>query len=266
MINKFRKLLYEKKVINVEVDDNALLSIHASILQEKKLLKSAFEYFYLEMTALCDCLFIKHGIEIELGSGAGFLKKIRPNVITSDIRRGPTIDMELDAQNMNISDASVRCIYGINVFHHLPSPHKFFKELERVLQIGGGCILVEPHKGFFSSLLHKHLHTDEYFDLKEPEWDSSKISGPLSGANQAKADIVFERDLVKFNKLHGKNLEIVYKSYALNGFRYFLSGGLNFHQLVPSCMIKPLIYLEKILSPLSKYWTLHQIIVIKRKN
>ena len=43
------------------------------------------------------------------------------------------------------SDGSVRALYGINVFHHLPSPRDFFRELVRVLGSGGGAVLIEPY-------------------------------------------------------------------------------------------------------------------------
>jgi ubiquinone/menaquinone biosynthesis C-methylase UbiE len=90
--------------------------------------------------------------------------------------------MELDAQAMNLADNTVRCIYAINVFHHLPDPDLFLVELVRVLQPGGGCILIEPHCGFVSSLVHRHLHSDEYFDPDAPEWRTVEIGRASLGS------------------------------------------------------------------------------------
>jgi hypothetical protein len=59
--------------------------------------------------------------------------------------------------------------------------------LLRVLVPGGGCVLIEPHSGPLSSIVHKRLHKDEYFDPDESGWKNDKIRGPLSGANQALA-------------------------------------------------------------------------------
>lgn len=266
IVDRMRQWLYEPEVRGVDVDDNGLLAIHAAVLRTKPLLRSAFETFYLDMARLCDQYFPVHGLEIELGTGAGFFKSLRPGLITSDVRKGPGIDMELDAQAMCLPDGSVRCIYAINVFHHLPDPEKFFGELIRVLPPGGGCILIEPHGGFASALLHRHLHRDEHFDPSASDWRTSNIGGPLSGANQALADIVFRRDLARFNKLHGGRLEIVQRYYALNALRYLFSGGLNFRQLMPSFMQRPLAYLESLGRPFARFWSLHQIVVIRRRS
>jgi SAM-dependent methyltransferase len=265
MFKQLRQWLYEPKAYGVNVDDNSLLDIHISILREKPLLRSAFETFYRDMAGLCDRFFSVAGIEVELGSGAGFFKSLRPALITSDVRKGPHIDIELNAQAMILSDDSVRCVYAINVFHHLPDPEIFFAELGRVLHPGGGCILIEPHGGFASSLLHRHLHSDEHFDPDAPGWQTSDIGGPLSGANQAMAHIVFQRDLKRFEATHGARLEIVHRAYELNALRYLLSGGLNFRQLAPSFIASPLAFIEKLASPLARYWSLHQVVVIRKR-
>jgi SAM-dependent methyltransferase len=265
MLSALRHWLYEPQVQGVDVDDNDLLLIHRNILQGKSLLRSAFTTFYKDMAGKSDGLLVGDGIELELGSGAGFFKSLRPQLITSDVRKGPHIDMEVDAQQMTFADSSVRCIYAINVFHHLPDPERFFAELERVLQPGGGCILVEPHGGFFSALLHRHLHTDEHFDAKAAGWKTSDIQGPLSGANQALAHIVFTRDLQRFNETYGQKLEIVHRGYELNALRYLLSGGLNFRQLLPAWSAGVLALIERLGSPLARHWSLHQMIVIRKR-
>lgn len=257
IVNRLRQWLYEPRVRNVNVDDNALLDIHSLVLREKRLLRSAFETFYRDMAELCDRHFAAQGTEIELGTGAGFFKTLRPTLQTSDVRKGPHIDMELDAQAMALPDDSVRSIYAINVFHHLPDPERFFNELVRVLRPGGGCILIEPHGGFASALLHRYLHSDEHFDTAAQGWQTAEIGGPLSGANQALAHIVFQRDLRRFNELYGDRLEIVHRGYELNALRYLLSGGLNFRQLMPSFMAGPLAIFESLCSPLARFWSLH---------
>ena len=264
MIKTLRKIFYEPKVLGIDVDDNVLLEIHKKILIEKPLLRSAFKTFYHDMTSLCDLLLTPSGIEVELGSGAGFFKSLRPNLITSDIRKESDIDISLDAQNMSLPNDSVRCIYAINVFHHLPDPCSFFLELCRVLRPGGGCILIEPHGGFFSATLHRHLHSNECFIPEAKNWETSSIGGPLSGAYQALAYIVFERDIEKFNQLYGGKLEIIYRKYPLNAFRYLFSGGLNFRQLIPSVLEPFIRMLEFISYPFARSLSLHQIIVIRK--
>ena len=265
IIDKLRNRLYEPLVYGIDVDDNSLLAIHMGVLQKKPLLRSAFETFYRNMMDLCDEFFVPAGLEIELGSGVGFFKSMRPGLIASDIRKGPHIDMELDAQSMKLADGSVRAIYAINVFHHLPDPELFFSELSRVLARGGGCVLIEPHNGLCSAILHKHLHSDESFLPDAKTWKNADIEGPLSGANQALAHIVFNRDIARFNTLYGHTLEVVYRGYVLNALRYLTSGGLNFRQLLPSAFIPILRVLEYASKPLARYLSLHQVIVIRKR-
>ena len=266
MIKQLRQWLYEPKVRGVDVDNNALLEIHTRILREKRLLRSAFETFYRDMCRLCDRCFSVPGLEVELGTGAGFMKSMRPGLVTSDVRKGPHIDMELDAQAMALGDESVRCIYAINVFHHLPDPERFFSELIRVLRPGGGCILIEPHGGFASAFLHQRLHSDEHFDLDAAGWRNMGILGPLSGANQALAHIVFQRDVARFQSLFGEQLEIVHRGFELNALRYLLSGGLNFRQLLPSATARALEAIERLGSPVARHWSLHQVIVVRKRT
>jgi SAM-dependent methyltransferase len=264
MIKLLQNILYEPYISNVDVNSYNLLKLHKKILTNKKLLRSAFISFYREMILLSNKFINEAGEEIELGSGAGFFKKLRKNLKTSDIRSGHDSDLQIDAQKMNLDSNSIRCIYAINVFHHLQEPEKFLSELCRVLKKGGGAILIEPHNGFFSAFLHKHMHKDERYDANDKNWKNKRITGPLSGANQALSYIVFERDLERFNRLYGKRLSIVYKGYVLNSLRYFFSGGLNFRQLLPSFSEPLLIFFEKIGKPIARHWSLHQIIVIKK--
>ena len=262
--NFLRNFFYEPLLANLHPDDPNLLSTHKKIISKKPLLRSAFEAFYIDMAMLCDCYFDICGDEIELGSGVGFFKKLRKNLKTSDIRNNDDHDLQINALKMNLKNESVRCLYAVNVFHHLSDPELFFSEVCRVLKVGGGLILIEPHIGFFSAFLHRHLHKSETFLPRQQSWKNKDISGPLSGANQALAYIIFERDYNLFNKKYGAQLNVIHKRYALNSFRYFFSGGVNFKQLAPSFMIRPLALLENILKPFAFFWSLHQVIVIKR--
>jgi len=263
IVNKLRELLKEPSITGVNIDDDSLLQVHSEILKNKILLRSAFETFYKDMIIQRNQYFNVDGIEIELGSGAGFFKDYNPDLLTSDIRFHQNIDIEINAIDMNLESGSVKCIYGINVFHHLPDIDKFFSEIIRVLNFGGGCILIEPHIGLLSALIHKNLHKDEYFDPNITDWKNS-VTGPLSHANQALAYVVFERDIEIFNMKYGNNLSIIEKSYNLNALRYLFSGGLNFKQLVPSCFNQVLKDIETRASSFAKLWSLHEMIIIKK--
>lgn len=258
----FQDIFIEKKVKNVNVDDDNLLIIHRQILKKKPMLKSAFTYFYMQM--------IEEGhndnneLELEIGSGAGFFKDINENVKSSDIRESINFDIKVDAQDMPFDNSSLRNIYAINVFHHLPDPVLFLNECRRVLKMDGAIILIEPHNGFLSSFIHKRLHKNEYFDSSEKDWNNTKINGPLSGANQAMSHIVFVRDIHIFEKLFQSKLVISKKIYMHNWLRYLFSGGVNFKQTLPNFMIPIFAFIEKILKPFAKHLSLHQMIVIKK--
>jgi hypothetical protein len=227
-IGRLRNWLYDSRVRHLDVDDEGLLELHAAILAEKPMLRSAFNSFYDTMLECNERFLSGEGTEIELGSGAGFFKDRRPRVVTSDVRHGAHIDRTLDAQDMDVPDN------------------------------------LEPHNGLASAALHRLLHKDERFEPNEANWRNSHIAGPLSGANQALAHIVFSRDRSIFNACYGDNLSLVHKGYVLNGIRYLLSGGLNFRQLAPSIAIPVLRAIEGFMFPIAKFWTLHQVIVIKK--
>jgi SAM-dependent methyltransferase len=265
LVTYVRNALYETGVGALDVDGADLITAHRRILERKVLLRSAFTEFYRDMSEICEHWLPARGLEIELGSGVGFFKHLRPNLITSDVRPIPGIDRVIDAQQMDLPDETVRCIYAINAFHHLPDPERFLWELCRVLKPGGGCILIEPHNGLGSRLLHRYMHKDEHFDPKASSWKTEEIRGPMSGANQALSYIIFERDRKKFEEGYGRNLEVVCRFYCLNGLRYFFSGGLNFRQLLPSFTEPLLRALEQLGRSFAKHWSFHQVVVLRKR-
>ena len=84
------------------------------------------------------------GIVLEIGSGAGFLKEIYPNSITSEILNISTVDVILDAQTLPIKQNCLRSIVMVDVFHHLPDVRSFLKEALICVQPGGTIVMVEP--------------------------------------------------------------------------------------------------------------------------
>lgn len=262
MLRILRLILLEKGLQKSSKENN-LLNIHRKILLNKPMLKSAMEYFYKEMIDETKN-FTKVGKELELGSGAGFIKKFNNKIITSDLRNPKEFDMKIDAMNMKIENKSLKAIYAINVFHHLPNPVLFFNEAHRVLKKNGCIILIEPHNGFSSRIIHKVIHKDEYFDPYMKEWINTKIKNEIAGANQALSYIVFDRDLEKFKKKYKGKLHIENKRYMNNYLRYLISGGVNFKQLLPTFMSPVLRALEIALKPFDKHLSLHRMIVIKK--
>jgi SAM-dependent methyltransferase len=265
MLAALRNSLLDPRVRALDVDDPTLLLVHQRSVEEKSLLRAAFDAFYRTMIASRQRLGTAQGREVELGSGAGFFPRVRPGLLTSDVRPGPGIDLALDATAMELHSESVAAFYAINVFHHIPRPSQFFAELERVLLPGGVCVLVEPHGGLVSKFFHTRIHTSEHFDLTQTHWDQPMATGPLSGANQALAEIVFVRDRARFATRH-PSLELVESTYVDGWLAYILSGGVNFRSLVPGALLPIVRSVEWLSRPLLRHLSLHRQWVIRKRD
>ena len=54
MKNIFQNLFYNKEIANIDVDSKELTKKHSEIIIKKKLLRSAYETFYKQMSNICD--------------------------------------------------------------------------------------------------------------------------------------------------------------------------------------------------------------------
>jgi SAM-dependent methyltransferase len=173
------------------------------------------------------------------------------------------VDIVLSADRLPFADNSLRAIYGINVFHHLSRPREFFREILRVVNPGGGVVLIEPFYGLVASWVFKNLHKSEGFEPEASDWDSPIETGPFSKANQALSYIVFKRDLSQFKK-EFPELEVVFMRPHTQLW-YILSGGVNFRQLLPDRLTSVARLSEQMLSPLNHWIALQQTIVLRKK-
>ncbi len=105
------------------------------------------------------------------------------NLITSDLFSIPGVDMVIDAQGIDISDASLDGIAMTDVLHHIPDCNLFFSESSRVIRPGGKLVMIESWNTTWSKWVYLHLH-HEKFDPSAEDW-IIESSGPLSGANGA---------------------------------------------------------------------------------
>jgi len=258
-------LLREPLLEGLDVDAPERLSVHRDILDHKIILKNVFCEFHHEMMGLDKNYFNETiGLRVELGAGVSPIRDTFSDVLATDVVASDYLDRVIDAQGMDLKEASVRAFFGQNCFHHFPDPKLFFAELQRTLVPGGGAVLIEPYYGPFASFLFKRLFKTEGFDKKFPSWDVPS-SGPMNGANQALSYIVFKRDKGLFEK-EFPDLEVVHSKPLTNYLRYLLSGGLNFRSLVPRFCEKPIKMLEFLFTPLSALFALHHVIVIRRRK
>jgi SAM-dependent methyltransferase len=266
--NMIRNIVLDERIKDKSIDRDSeeLLRVHLEIIKSKKIIHNVFEEFYDICNNLKNKYFIKSDKKIiELGAGVSFIKDKYPNIITSDIKNYEGVDIVVNAQEMQFKDSEVNTFYGINCFHHFPEPRKFFMELDRTLEDGGGAILIEPYYGWFSNILYKKVHEDEFFYKEQKNWETGQNENQfMTGANQALSYLIFIRDREIFEK-EFPNLVIEDTIIINNYMRYLVSGGVNFKQLLPTFMEKPIKFFEFLLSPLNKIFALHYAIVIRKK-
>ncbi len=169
------------------------------------------------------------GPVLELGSGAGFLREILPEVITSDVLPYEGVDRVIDATHLPYEDGALRAIVMLNVFHHIADAGAFLSEVDRCLAPGGRLFMVDQHVGWISGPILAHAH-HEPFDREARDWyfDSE---GPLQSANGALTWIVFCRDRVLLEARHPRLRLARYAPHT--PLRYFLAGGLKRWSLLP---------------------------------
>ena len=262
--NKLRDYLKEPRLNGINPDSDEMLNIHSEILYEKRIMRDVFSEFYDTCINLDNKYFTKSFLKrIEIGAGVSFFKKKYPEIVSTDVKKAENLDMVVDAQNMPFEQNSIHAIYGINCFHHFPNPDMFFKELIRVLEDGGGCILIDPFYGTVARRFYKKLFDSETFNMNQENWENDEL-GFMNGANQALSYIVFNRDKKKFETNY-PSLEIVLQKPLNNYLRYLVSGGLNFKEILPSWISPVIKFIELLFIPLNSIFALHHVIVIRKK-
>lgn len=251
----FKNLKYS---IPHDLDSPERTIFHNKIIKEKLFLRKLYEEWYSVFTALK--LQLPEGKIVELVSGGGFLKKIDPDVICSDVLDLPTNDLTFSALEMPFQDNEISFIFMIDTFHHIPDSELFLKEANRVLKKDGMLVMIEPANTFWGRFIYKNFH-HEPFDTNG-DW-SIPDSGPLSGANGALPWIVFNRDRKRFETTF-PNLKLQKTNYH-TPLRYLLSGGVSFKQLVPSFSYSFFKLFDKFLSGFSKQISMFITIKIIKK-
>ena len=135
LILKFIKDKLFKNISNLDnLDSPDTNESHKKIIQSNYLLKN----FYIDCYQIFKKELIKEGIFnskiLEIGSGSGFIKKIIPNTITSEIIDLKDIDLKVDGTKLPFDNNYLDAIILLNVLHHISDPKTFLVECERVLK------------------------------------------------------------------------------------------------------------------------------------
>jgi SAM-dependent methyltransferase len=265
MLEVIARALTDPRLDGVDVDSAQWLDVQREILESKPMMRGVLCDFYQACLQAESRHFTAEGKRVEIGAGISLFKHYCSDLISTDIKPGPGLDMVVDALDMPFTAGSIRSIFGINCFHHLPSPDRFFQELDRTLAPGGGCVLIEPYYGPVARPVFRRLFASETFDRTQPGWTAPSSAGVMSGANQALSFIVFVRDRHQLTLRH-PTLEIVSQTPLTNYMRYVLSGGLNFRSIAPSWSEPLLRGAEWLLSPLKRLLALHHLVVLRKRR
>jgi SAM-dependent methyltransferase len=259
-MNAIRSLLALPELKHWPHDLNApeTTTLHGSIIRRKPFLHALYCEWYYSMKQLAADL--PAGQKIEIGSGAGFLKEVVPEVITTDVLALPTVDRVISAEKLPFDDGSVAAILGVDVFHHIPNVESFLREADRCLLRGGRIVLIEPANSVWGRFIYQHFH-HEPFD-PSAGWTFA-ATGPLSGANGALPWIVFVRDRKLFQEWFPRLKVLSITRHT--PLRYLLSGGVSMRSLTPAWTFGLWSGLEFVLSPLSRVFSMFQTIVVEKQ-
>lgn len=237
-----KRLLVHPLAQDLDLDDPQTTAIRRQIIQSKGFLRQIYCEWYQDLLKALPSI---EGPVVELGSGAGFLTKFIPDLITSDILQVKDLSVVLDAGEIPFVAGSLRAIVMIDVLHHLSRPRDFLREATRCVKPLGRLIMIEPWVTSWSRLVYSRLH-HEPFDPESPEWEF-QMDGPLSGANGALPWILFQRDKLQFAvEFPHWRLESIKLQMPIS---YLLSGGVSLRGLAPTKAFAPVRWLEARLEP-----------------
>lgn len=253
---KFLKsLLQDPLTRGYDIDNPETTTLRKQLIEDKAFLNRIYCEWYRQFISY---LPVKGKPILEIGAGAGFIKKFIPDAITSDIMSLPDLSLIADAHALPFRDCSLQAIVMFNVFHHISNAELFLKECNRCLTHNGIIFMLEPWLTGWSKLIYTRLH-HEPFDPDISEW-SFPNQGPLSSANGALPWVIFNRDLELF---YSKNFGLNIKDIILDmPFSYLLSGGVSMRSLMPSFMYNFVRFFEGILN--QKHWAMFAYIVLEK--
>lgn len=254
-----RRTLQHPLTRGLSLDDRATTVRRREIIASKPLLRSIYREWY-ELAR--DSLPPVAGAVVELGSGAGFLRDVLRDAITSEVFFCPGVQLVADGQRLPFQTARLCAIVLVDVLHHLPNCRDFFAEAARCVRSGGAIVAIEPWVSAWSRLIYGRFH-HEPFRPDAAEWEFP-ASGPLSGANQALPWILFARDRARFEQEFPEWR--VANVTPMMPFRYLASGGVGLRSLVPAWADPLIVGLERVVSPAMGKLAMFAHIVIRRTD
>ncbi len=227
----------------IDLDSPEATEVHARLIREKGFLRRLYASFYADYEDAV-ARSTPGGLVLEIGSGGGFYREIRPDVVSLDLRAGADVDVKASALEIPLRSGSVSTIVMLNVLHHLPDPRAFFREAARVLRPGGRACLVEPFVSPLSRKLIRPLHHEPWEE--NAPWELPP-AGPMSGANMAMPWAIFFRDRAAFD---AQFIDLPVDDIRLHtALLYLLSGGVSMRSFLPGPLFFAARGFDRLLGP-----------------
>ncbi len=254
-----KRLLAHPQYRDLDIDSAAAADARARIVQAKSLLKQIYREWY---TSIRDAVPEGDGAVVEIGAAGGFMRQVVPGILATDLVAGGELDAILDCQRLPFAAGSVKALAMTNVFHHIPDVERFLAECSRCLRPGGRLLLWEPWVSAWSRLIYRYLHREPFAPDAE-RWDFP-AAGPLSGANEALAWMVFARD----RELFARRYPDLVVSHLQPGMPvcYLASGGIAYRSFLPGCCYAGLRRAEKLLSRWDPALAMFAFIVVEKRG
>lgn len=251
------RLLAHPLTRGLDLDDPKTTIFRRQIIREKAFLHKVYAEWYSRIKALLPAI---KGKILEIGSGAGFMRKAIPGTIPTEVFYLPNISAALNAEVLPFSNSSLRAIAMTDVLHHISHPEKFFKEAARCVQIGGRIIMIEPWVTPWSKFIFRLFH-HERFEPDSKSWETGG-RGALTEANGAIPWILFNRDRHIFEEKFPEWQ--IYQIELFMPFRYLLSGGVSLRSLMPGWTFETWRWIENHMGRLSNFFAMFAVIVLVR--
>jgi SAM-dependent methyltransferase len=251
-------------VRDLNVEHIGSIESHRRMILDKPILRHTYEQWYRELKSHADGAGASEGPMIEVGCGAGFLNQWIPGLVATDVEPHAYADRVMDAQSMDLPDASVRCFFCVNVMHHFEDLGKFLEETSRCLKPGGRLVLVEPHNGPFTRFLFRWGEHSEHLDPHAAGWKNKGRTRMLE-ANNALPWIVFVRDRAEFDRRFPELKIVSIRQHTF--LSYALSGGMSYRSFLPAFTLPLIDAIEWAARPwMKQLGTAMTVVVEKRQN
>lgn len=237
-----------------------VLQRHQRVWSRKPTLRRVYQRYFDCVLGQCS----PYTPIVELGSGAGFLKAYRPDIVSTDVVKLPWTDRVVDACDLPFEEGSVGNIVMIDVFHHLASPHRFLTEAERVLCDGGRVVLLEPWTSPLGYRFYRYIHHEGADRCVDPDRPFPPDKAPLDG-NAALPELFFKparSGRATYHLPHDLRVRTVQRIPAID---WLLTGGFQEPTPLPARFGAVADALESAARVVSPLIALRALVVIERQ-